>query len=116
MASFVVAFEGDFFFRPRVTWVHPSSPLLGSFPISFVGLVLAAAIVVVVVVVGGGDVGSGDVGGGDVGLLLFFTSRTSRNAPAVYRTSIEVFDLRRSPSLYGFHIPAYEVWPENPSY
>ena len=70
MDSFVVAFDGDFFFQPRVTWVHPSSPLLGSSPISIVGLVVAAA-VVVVVVVDGGDVGSGDVGAGDVGLLFF---------------------------------------------
>ena len=83
MASFVVAFEGDFFFRPRVTWVHPSSPLLRSSPISIVGLVVATAVVVVIVVIDGGDVS----GGGDVG-LLFFAGRTSRNAPAVYRTSI----------------------------
>ena len=93
MASFVVDFEGDFFFRTRVTWVHPSSPLLGSSLISIVGLVVADAIVVVVVVVDGGDVGSGDVGGGDVGLLFFFffAGRTSRNVQTVYRTSIEVF-------------------------
>ena len=67
VASFICGFNGDFFFRPRVTWVHPSSPLLGWSPVSVLGLVVAA---VIVVVVGGGG-GGGDIGGDDVGLLFF---------------------------------------------
>ena len=62
VASFICAFNGDFFFRPRVIWVYPSSPLFGWSPVSVLGLVVCAIVVVVVVVV---------VGGGDVGLLVF---------------------------------------------
>ena len=70
VASFICSFSGDFFFRPLVTWVHPSLSLLGWSPVSVLGRVVAAVVVVVVVVVVNG-VGGGDVGGGDVGLLVF---------------------------------------------
>ena len=63
---FIGAFKGGFFFRPQVTWVHSSSPLLGWSPVSVLGLMVTVAVVVVVVVVSGGD-----VGGGDVGLMVF---------------------------------------------
>ena len=68
VASFICSFNEDFFFRPLVTWAHPSSYLLGWSPVSVLGRVVAVVVVVVVVVNG---VVGGDVGGGDVGLLVF---------------------------------------------
>ena len=58
-----VFLSGDFFFPLRVTWVYPSSSLLGWSPVSGLGLgivivvaVIAVVLIVVAVVVGGGDV------------------------------------------------------------
>ena len=59
----ICVFKVDFFLPPQVTWVHPSSSLLGWSPVSGLGLLLVGGMIivvaaaVVVVVVGRDDVG-----------------------------------------------------------
>ena len=111
--SVCVFFEGDFFFFPFVTWVHPSSSLSGwspesGFEISLISWMIFADIVVVVVVLLSSAV-----------LLLFwwsFEGRTLKSAPVACNSNIGVFCLQRPPSLFALRSLGFVGWPETPSY
>ena len=84
---------GTFF--PRVTWVHPSSSLLGWFPVSFSFIVTVVAAVFSVVAAVVLMVGVVDM----VVVVVVFEGRIVKNGRAAYMTNIMVSYPRRPPSL-----------------